>query len=253
LARIRADFSSRVISLIIVVQLTACASQTATRLYDNREGIFHIVRSGETLFRIGKTYNLSHEELARINGIRDPNQIRVGQRLFIPGARRELPAETVTPTETTRDPTAIGDSIEPVQGRFIWPVLGAINSGYGHRGSSFHDGIDISAEEGMPIKAIDNGEVIYSDELRGYGNMVIVRHANGIVSVYAHNQNNLVRTGQTVTQGEVVANVGSTGRVTGPHLHFEIRQNNVSQDPLRYLPPLCCRSSFDMVTPKNDH
>jgi murein DD-endopeptidase MepM/ murein hydrolase activator NlpD len=249
----RADFSSRVITLIIFLQLTACASQTSTRPVDNREGIFHIVRAGETLFRIGKTYNVSHEELGRINGIRDPNQILVGQRLFIPGARRELPVETATPAESPREPRIIGDSVEPFRGRLIWPVLGAINSGYGPRGSSFHDGIDISAEEGMPIKAVDNGEVIYSDELRDYGKMVIVRHRGGIVSVYAHNQNNLVRAGQSVTQGEVIANVGSTGRVTGPHLHFEIRQNNLSQDPLRYLPPLCCPLTSDIVTPKVDH
>ncbi len=249
----RADFSSRIITLIIILQLTACASQTSTRPVDSREGIFHIVSSGETLFRIGKTYSVSHEELARINGIRDPNQISVGQRLFIPGARREIQIETATPAESTRAPRITGDSVESFGGRLIWPVLGAIHSGYGPRGSSFHDGIDISAEEGMPIKAVDNGEVIYSDELRGYGKMVIIRHSSGIVSVYAHNQNNLVRASQTVTQGEVIANVGSTGRVTGPHLHFEIRQNNLAQDPLRYLPPLCCPVPSDMVTPKVDH
>ena len=82
--------------------------------------------------------------------------------------------------------------------------------------------------------------------------MVIVRHAAGIVSVYAHNEANLVREGQTVARGEVVAKVGTTGRVTGPHLfHFEIRRNNAAQDPLRYLPQLCCVTASDNVTPKN--
>jgi murein DD-endopeptidase MepM/ murein hydrolase activator NlpD len=116
---------------------------------------------------------------------------------------------------------------------------------------SFHDGIDIAAPEGTPIRAIEDGEVIYSDQLRGYGNMVILRHANGIISVYAHNESNLVREGQSVARGEVVARVGSTGRVSGPHLHFEIRKNNAAQDPLRYLPQLCCVTAADNVSPKN--
>ena len=94
-------------------------------------------------------------------------------------------------------------------------MSGRINSTYGPRGSNFHDGIDIAAPEGTPIRAIERGEVIYSDQLRGYGNIVILRHQGGMVSVYAHNQVNLVREGQPVTKGEVIAKVGSTGRVTG--------------------------------------
>jgi murein DD-endopeptidase MepM/ murein hydrolase activator NlpD len=77
-----------------------------------------------------------------------------------------------------------------------------------------------------------------------------VRHEDGIVSVYAHNEANLVREGQSVTRGEVVATVGSTGRVTGPHLHFEIRRNNTAQDPARYFPQLCCAPASVMVSPK---
>jgi murein DD-endopeptidase MepM/ murein hydrolase activator NlpD len=86
--------------------------------------------------------------------------------------------------------------------------------------------------------------------LRGYGNIIIVRHTGGFISVYAHNEANLVREGQAVSRGEVIARVGNTGRVTGPHLHFEIRKNNAAQDPLRYLPPLCCMPASDKVTPK---
>ena len=133
---------------------------------------------------------------------------------------------------------------------FIWRVNGTINSGFGPRGISSHDGIDIGAPEGTPIRAIEKGEVIYSDQLRGYGNIIIVRHTGGFISVYAHNEANLVREGQAVSRGEVIARVGNTGRVTGPHLHFEIRKNNAAQDPLRYLPPLCCMPASDKVTPK---
>ncbi|HEX9144454.1 MAG TPA: M23 family metallopeptidase, partial [Candidatus Binatia bacterium] len=138
----------------------------------------------------------------------------------------------------------------PSEGALLWPVNGKINSGFGPRGSSFHDGVDIGAPEGTPIHAIEKGEVIYSDELRGYGNIVIVRHGGNMTSVYAHNQVNLVREGQTIERGAVVARVGSTGRVTGPHLHFEIRKNNMAQDPLRLLPQLCCLPASDIVDAK---
>jgi murein DD-endopeptidase MepM/ murein hydrolase activator NlpD len=86
--------------------------------------------------------------------------------------------------------------------------------------------------------------------LKGYGNIVIVRHAEGLISVYAHNEANLVSQGQQVSRGEIIARVGSTGRVTGPHLHFEIRKNNLAQDPIRYLPQLCCLQPSDTVAPK---
>jgi len=112
-----------------------------------------------------------------------------------------------------------------------------------------HDGIDIAAPEGTPIHAVERGEVIFSDQLRGYGNIVILRHGGGLVSVYAHNQANLVREGDKVERGDVIAKVGSTGRVSGPHLHFEIRKNNMAQDPLRFLPQLCCAQASDNVAP----
>ena len=207
-----------------------------------------MVTPGETLFRIGKAYGVTYQELARVNGIKDAGQIKVGQRIFIPGATRLLPVETITPAEPAPAAPVLP---EPGFETFLWPVNGTVNSAFGPRGSSFHDGIDIAAPEGTPILAIEAGEVIYSDQLRGYGNMVILRHAGGIVSVYAHNESNLVREGQSVVRGEVVARVGSTGRVSGPHLHFEIRRNNAAQDPLRYLPQLCCVTASDNVSPKN--
>jgi len=216
-----------------------------------QQGIYHVVRAGENLFRIGKAYDLSHEELARVNGLRDAGQIFVGQRIFIPGATRQLPVEVITPVEPTARQLTVPDAAEPLQDGLLWPVNGTINSHFGPRGTSFHDGIDIAASEGTPIRAIDRGEVIYSDQLKGYGNIVIIRHAQGLVSVYAHNETNLVRQGQMVAKGETVAKVGSTGRVTGPHLHFEIRRNNTAQDPLKYMPQLCCLPASDTLAPNS--
>jgi len=236
--------------------LFGCAPRTVVAPPVKSRGVYHVVRSGETLFRIGKTYDVSHQELARFNRLADPNQIRPGQRIFIPGATRQLPVEVITPIDTAVGPPVDLSPLseQPEAQRysddgFIWPVSGTVNSNFGPRGATFHDGIDIAAPEGMPILAVEKGEVIYSDQLRGYGNLVIIRHSDGFVSVYAHNQINLVREGQVVAKGEVIARVGSTGRVSGPHLHLEIRKNNVAQDPLRYLPQLCCSAPLDMVSP----
>jgi murein DD-endopeptidase MepM/ murein hydrolase activator NlpD len=213
-----------------------CALRSPTPAPRRPGGIYHVVKSGENLFRIGKAYDLPYQELARLNRIDDPHQIRVGQRIFIPGATRQLPVEIITPAQASLEPPRAPDSAERGREGFIWPVRGKITSKFGPRSETFHDGIDIQAPEGSPIRAIETGEVIYSDKLRGYGNIVIIRHSGGFVSVYAHNQSNLVREGQRVVRGEVVGEVGSTGRVSAPHLHFEIRKDNVARDPLHYLP-----------------
>ena len=238
-------------TILVPLAFLACAPRASipsAGAAGRGQGIFHTVKPGENLFRIGKAYDTTSDVLARANGIRDPRQITVGQRIFIPGATRQVPVEIVTAADgmaPRATPQAGGET-----GAFLWPVSGVLNSGFGQRGSSFHDGVDIAAPEGTAIRAVEHGEVIYSDQLRGYGNMVIIRHNAGIVSVYAHNQVNLVRDGQHVARGEIIARVGSTGRVTGPHLHFEIRKDNLAQDPMLYLPQLCCIPASDMVAPK---
>ena len=250
LAQLIATSRKRLCQIILLFVLVSCASQKPVSVQKRPQGIYHVVRSGENLFRIGKAYDLSHEELARVNGIKDASQIHVGQRIFIPGATRQLPVEIITPAEPAPGMATVPQPLDLEREKFLWPVIGTINSGFGPRGSSFHDGIDIAAAEGTPIRAIEGGDVIYSDQLRGYGNIVIIRHSDGLVSVYAHNETNLVKQGQAVSRGEIIARVGSTGRVTGPHLHFEIRRNNAAQDPLRLLPQLCCQPALDTVPSK---
>jgi len=237
---------------VVILFVAGCSLRTAApppSPIKKIDGIHHIVQAGENLYRIGKAYDVPFEELARLNGIKDPSQIRVGQRILIPGAVRQLPVEMITPVDA---PTVARNAPAPTElpaDGLLWPVSGTINSPFGARGASFHDGVDIAATEGTPIQAIDRGDVVYSDQLRGYGNIVIIRHAGGLASVYAHNQINLVREGQSVERGDVIAKVGSTGRVTGPHLHFEIRKFNTAQDPLRYLPRLCCGTASDNLAP----
>ena len=117
----------------------------------------------------------------------------------------------------------IEDSIEGT-GEFMWPVKGGgqISSGYGWRRGRFHSGVDIAASTGTPILASDSGIVIFAGWESGYGNSIVIKHGN-YYTRYAHNSTNLVSRGDTVNKGEVIARVGSTGRATGPHLHFEIR------------------------------
>jgi len=217
--------------------MNGCAPQSIPAVpLKKPAGIFHSVKRGENLFRIGKAYDIPPTELAAINKIEDPSRIRVGQLIFVPGATRQLPVEIITPAEPVleRDRDAAGN--ERTAPAFAWPLFGRTVSGYGPRGASFHDGIDIAAAEGTPIRAIAAGKVIYSDQLAGYGNIVIIRHSDGLVSVYAHNRKNLVQEGHSVGKGEIIGEVGSTGRVSGPHLHFEIRKDNRTRDPLSYLP-----------------
>lgn len=118
----------------------------------------------------------------------------------------------------------------------LWPVEGQITSKFGPRGVSFHDGLDIAAPLGTPILAATDGEVMYTGTLRGYGNIVLLRHRDGYVTVYAHTQKNLVQEGEVVRRGQVIARVGQTGRASGPHVHFEVRKDNLARNPLRYLP-----------------
>jgi len=123
----------------------------------------------------------------------------------------------------------------PSAAGFIWPVNGAVVSGFGMRWGRMHEGIDISAATGTPIWAAASGTVIHAGWLGGYGNLVVVDHGNGLATAYAHASSILVVLGQQVVQGETIALIGSTGNSSGPHLHFEVRVNGAAVDPLLYL------------------
>jgi len=122
-------------------------------------------------------------------------------------------------------------------GTFLWPVRGRVISGFGPKAKGVHnDGINIAAPRGTPIKAAENGVVAYSgDELRGFGNLVLIRHADGYMTAYGHTADLLVKRGQTVRRGQTIAKVGTSGAVSSPQLHFEIRKKKRALDPQRYL------------------
>lgn len=140
------------------------------------------------------------------------------------------PAATVTPPPAR--------AAAPARGRFIWPVAGDVVSRYGPKpGGQHNDGINVQAAEGSTVRASDGGVVAYAgNEIRGYGNLVLIRHAEGWMSAYAHCRRLLVKKGDTVSRGQVIAEVGRTGNVTVPQLHFEIRRSGEALDPLTVLP-----------------
>lgn len=207
----------------------------------------HYVRPGDTLYSIARQYGVSAQELARHNALQNPDQLEVGQQVRIPaGQARQVAALSKpgasararsVPTLKENPQTLLPEDGSDVDRSFLaWPVDGPITSGFGPRNGSFHDGIDIAAALGTLVRAAAAGKVIFSDVLRGYGNVVIVRHANGYLTVYAHNQSNVANEGQAVRQGDTLAEVGQTGRATGASLHFEVRKENLARDPLHYLP-----------------
>jgi murein DD-endopeptidase MepM/ murein hydrolase activator NlpD len=116
-----------------------------------------------------------------------------------------------------------------------WPARGPVSSPFGKRGKRMHEGIDIAAAPGSEVRAAGDGYVLYARYHRDYGNMVIIRHESGLLTVYAHHKKNVVHVGQIVRRGQLLAYVGSTGRSTGPHLHFEVRNGRVPYNPLWYL------------------
>jgi len=140
-----------------------------------------------------------------------------------------------------REPQALrGQPIayELDQARFSWPVAAStVSSLYGPRWGKVHEGIDIAAPTGTPVKAARGGKVIYAENrIGGYGKMVIIRHSPSFATVYAHLSRIGVRKGDFVERGKTIGKVGMTGRATSPHLHFEIRRQRASVDPLQYLP-----------------
>jgi murein DD-endopeptidase MepM/ murein hydrolase activator NlpD len=167
-----------------------------------------------------------------------------------PAATPSLPVETA-PDATAADnagtdaagtQTAAVDPmlIEPAarsSGMFLWPVTGKVVSEFGPKADGLHnDGINIAAPIGTPVRAAENGVVVYAgNELRGFGNMLLIRHADGFVTAYAHNESLLVARGETVERGQIVARVGASGNVETPQLHFEIRQGTDAVDPRDYL------------------
>ncbi len=253
----------RLLCLLLLVSLAGCystqtppskpgSSKPVVSKPAGKSGkpVIRYVRAQDTLYSIGKKFGVHYKLIAMRNRIPYPYRIYVGQRLYIdrwaPKGSYDSTAAKINNASRPRQAKQPDKKLtvekprhktKATGGRLQWPVRGKVTSRFGRRGSRMHDGVDISAKEGTPIHAATSGTVVYSDHrLSGYGNLVIIRHGNNLFTAYGHNQRNLVAKGQHVKAGAVIARVGQTGRASGPHLHFEVRQGSVAVDPLAYLP-----------------
>ncbi|CUH96487.1 hypothetical protein P22_2577 [Propionispora sp. 2/2-37] len=187
------------------------------------KGVIHTVRSGDTLWDIAHRYEADLTAICLANGkINQDDTITEGEQLFIPGGRRPL---------RQLQPASRSQGI-----RFAWPVQGEISSPFGYRWGQLHAGIDIANDAGTPVRAALAGRVIYSGWYGGYGKTVILEHGQGYTTLYGHLSQTAVDQKRYIETGELVGYMGSTGRSTGPHLHFEVRINDVPINPIQALP-----------------
>ncbi len=207
----------------------------------------HRVARGDTLYSLSRSYGVDRYTIASINLIDAPYLIRTGQNLRLPNRHRAAVVSTkAAPPPEASKPRVANPSSAAVSAarssstRFVWPLRGSVISGYGAKpGGLRNDGINIAASSGAPVVAADAGVVAYAgNELRGFGNLLLLRHAGGWTSAYAHNNKLLVKRGDRVSRGDVIAHAGATGRVARPQLHFELRRQSDAVDPLRFLTPL---------------
>lgn len=231
----------------------------------------YVVQPGDTIYGISDRFGVDRSALVRANNMRAPYAIKVGQRLQIPAGsatppspspvqttsapvqRTVLPPPAVarvpgTPSPVATRPPAKTTPTRPVTtiaipppraaSGFIWPIEGRLLSSFGAKDNGlYNDGINIAAPRGAPVVAADNGVVAYAgQEIRGFGNLLLIKHDGGLITAYAHTDTLLVKRGETVTRGQVIGKVGTTGGVETPQLHFEVRQGTRAVDPKLYLP-----------------
>ena len=229
----------------------------------------HVVAPGETLNSIARLYGKPVAVLARANNIPPDTMVRVGERIIVPDVRPEMrperhaeahapaPAPSASPAKPEMaevqsphsawkaspvEPAAQQSPVKAAEAvgslpSFRWPVRGRVIAAFGPTPNGVqNDGIDVAVPQGTPVKAADDGVVAYAgNELKGYGNLVLIRHSNGYVTAYAHASEILVKRGETVKRGDVIAKSGETGNVKAPELHFEIRKGATPVDPAQFL------------------
>lgn len=240
LSEIAAKYNTDVTSIMTLNSLTRSSSlkigQTLRIL--TTKGIVYQVKSGDSISRLAIVYGVSADEIIKANQLASADKLKLGQELIIPGAKAATVATTsrgdISRPSTTKSTTSTTSKPSTSSG-YLWPVRGPITSGFGSRWGSIHTGVDIGVSTGTPVKASRAGTVIQAGWNGGYGYSVTISHGGGVTTLYGHNSKLLVKVGDKVSAGQVIARSGSTGRSTGPHVHFEVRINGKAINPLTKL------------------
>lgn len=218
--------------------LAGCSGSKSS---DSESGAVYTVKRGDTLYRISRTTGTSVNDLARLNGISPPYTIEVGQKLKLGGSKTASAKSTKkssSKTAAVRPSSSVPQSSWPPVGQrcWQWPASGKVILPYS-TAEGGNKGIDISAARGTPVYAAGAGKVVYvGNQLRGYGNLIMIKHGEDYITAYAHNDTMLVNNGQSVKAGQKIATMGSTDAAS-VRLHFQIRYRATAIDPQRYLPP----------------
>lgn len=217
---------------------------------------FHIVSKGDTLYNISKKYDVDITSLSKVNKLGKPYAISIGDKLVLPASLGSDDYVETKQTTYKKQPTqnnkkvAVSNknyktpqrkapiAVRSASAKYVWPVKGPIISSFGSMGNGKkNDGINIKASEGEKVVAADKGTVVYAgNELKGFGNLVLIKHADTSITAYAHNYKIHVRKGQSVYKGQQISSVGMTGGVNFPQLHFEVHINKKPVNPKIYLP-----------------
>ena len=205
---------------------------------------YHEVKSGDTLYSISRLYNMKVDQLVEINELKEPYAIKLGERLRInkfneikkPPVAEVRKNVTLTKKEAKEDQNFVEKTLDKLN-KFSWPIQGPVISKFGPKaGGLYNDGINILAKDGAEVKAAEDGVVAYvGNELKGYGNLVILKHSSGWITAYAHLKDSTVKRGQKIDQGDKIGRVGSSGNVTSPQLYFGLRKGRDAVNPLNYL------------------
>ena len=224
--------------LIIGFALSGCAGNSS-KSEGSYSGSVYTVKRGDTLSRISRMTGTSVRDLARMNGISPPYTIEIGQKLKVSGASKSSGSKkSSSQTAKVTPSSAVPKSSWPPVGQrcWRWPASGKVVMTYS-TSEGGNKGIDIAGSRGQPVYAAGAGKVVYvGNQLRGYGNLVMIKHNEDYITAYAHNDKLMVNNGQNVKIGQRIATMGSSD-ADSVRLHFQIRYRATAIDPLRYLPP----------------
>ena len=200
----------------------------------------HIVKKGHTLYDISNCYNVSILDIMKMNQLHKSDKIYEGDKLFIPITPKNIQAKcnNIKKTIARSNINKSKETVKKSKYSYMWPVKGKIISKFGLLAKGLrNDGINISAEKGKPVLAIESGKIVYAgNEIQAFGNLILIKHYNNKTSAYAHLEKINVKKGESVNKGQIIALVGNSGKVSMPQLHFEIRDKDGPLDPLKYLP-----------------